>query len=412
MSYEWLLIGSPLLFLLGWAAARLDIAHIRKTAGELPGVYLSGLSELLKKNEGKALDAFLQAPFIGGAPEEFQFAVGELSRRRGEHRRALQVHRQLVARENLPPEIRRRALWNLALDYNNMGFVDLAEQHALPLLDEADFGEKAFALILNIRQRRRRFDTALELVESLGEEALLLRRAMVGQWHCQFAAAAEGAAAKRELLQKALAYNPDCVRASLMLAEIAAAAGETAAAAEHLAAVEKQNPAYLFLAAAPLAAAAGDLALPPPQTAGGVTVTGPAADAPLPPPTAAETPAFPPPTGGGKITATGKSETQILFWLEEFPAPQLLRAAREVLPPDAAAAATEKYLLQNGGVFAAAFWAEDRGRQSAPLKKHGEILQKAAGKNFACKNCGYEVNNFSWQCRGCLEWETLVQRNP
>lgn len=389
MSYEWLLIGFPIVFILGWCAARLDIRHIRKTAGELPDAYLRGLSQLLAKNEEKALDEFLRAPFIGAEPEEFQFAVGELSRRRGEHKRALRVHRRLYEQENQPPAVRRRALWELAQDYYHMGFVDFAEQHATPLLRENDYGERAFELLLNIHQRRRQYRSALELVESSGGETLLLRRKMVAQWHCQFARELQNAAEKRQLLEKALAHNPDCVHASLLLAEAALAQtppdGETAL--RFAAAVEKQNPDYLWLAVAPLIQAQAAL---------------------------------------GDASA---ANWRILRWLADYPSPMLLRAARENLPAAAATSVDEQFLLARGGLFAAAGWAEHCAQtaSSAPTralfaageappapawKTLGDILRAAAGKPFTCTACGYEVNDFSWQCRGCLEWESLIQRNP
>ena len=371
MLNEWLLIGLPVAFLLGWVAARLDIRHIRKNAAELPRAYLRGLAHLLAKEESKALDVFLEAPVTNAEPEEFLFAVAKLSRGRGEHERALRVHRQLYEREDLPVALRHRALWELALDYQSVGFLDYAEQHAKPLLDNQDYGKQAFNFLLAIYQRRRRYDLALEMIEKAGE--LLMRRKMAAQLYCQLSFAAADAAEEKRLLTRALEANPDCVRARLLLAEKALAAEDVEMARQCYAAVESQEPAYLWQAVAGMLRA---------ETLAGQEARG---------------------------------RRELLRWLDDHPSPVLFRHVHDALATttDGVGDLARRFLLKHGGATAAAYWAETHGGgdDGGVWMMLRDELRRATQKSFACESCGYEVDDFSWQCRGCWEWESLRQNS-
>ena len=367
MSYEWLIILGCLIFLIGWLAGRADIRHIRKTACEIPDAVLRGLAHLLANEEQKALENFLSAPQTGSQPQEFQFAVGELLRRRGEHKRALELHRRLFESENLSPAARHRALWALAQDYQNMGFVDLAQKHAEPLLQEPAHADAAFLMLLTIYQQKRQYQEALRLVEASGEDKAIVNRVMLAQWHCEFAEAEEDDEAARAHIKAALAKNPQCARANLALAERALAAGEAGRAAELLQETERQNPQTLWLAVAPLARAC---------------------------------------EGNPE-----KWRRIVTGWLQRHPSALLLQAVCEGLPPQEAQERAEAFLQNRAGARAAAIWAQTQTQAQTPVWRGlTRALQEAAGKRFVCERCDYGVNEFSWQCRGCLAWETLRER--
>ena len=58
---------------------------------------------------------------------ETHFALGNLFRKRGEVDRAIRIHQNLIARENLTDEHRSQALLALAEDYMRAGLLDRAE---------------------------------------------------------------------------------------------------------------------------------------------------------------------------------------------------------------------------------------------------------------------------------------------
>ena len=61
MDFEsWWLIFIPLLFGLGWMAARLDISQILSETRNLPDSYFKGLNFLLNEEPDQAIDAFIE----------------------------------------------------------------------------------------------------------------------------------------------------------------------------------------------------------------------------------------------------------------------------------------------------------------------------------------------------------------
>ena len=378
---EWWLVFLPIVFVLGWFAARLDIRHIVEAANKLPRAYLRGLSHLLRKEDDRALDAFLEAQPMDPQSMELQFAIGELFRRRGEHERALRVHQGILLREDLPLEIRRRAMWELARDYFKIGFWDHAETELKTLADSPEYRERALEMILTICQRERDFPRALETLEQFPAQAVALRRVELAQLRCQCADAlpdnpTQNIAAKKSLLKNALQANAYCDRASVALGDLLFAEKKFEQAAESFLAVERQCPARLWIAAPKLLSARAEQG-------------------------AAE---------------TGKSELE--RWLREHPSPELFNAVSRALSGHfgGASGLADEHLERLPGLSAARAWAEEReaqadGKERLGFSRLAEALRRAQGRPvFACRECGYEADNFNWQCPGCLRWETLDAR--
>jgi len=62
---QWLLIGLPVAFALGWVAARLDLRQWRRDA---PSAYVRGLVLLLGDQQDQAVDTFIEAVQHDPAP--------------------------------------------------------------------------------------------------------------------------------------------------------------------------------------------------------------------------------------------------------------------------------------------------------------------------------------------------------
>ncbi|MGI9337705.1 MAG: hypothetical protein ACR2P4_04250 [Gammaproteobacteria bacterium] len=375
MPIEWLLISLPAVFVIGWFAARLDIRHIRKNAGQLPRAYEEGLSHLLRDEKDKALDTLLRARPPNPDSVELQFAIGALSRQRGELRRAMTAHREICEREDLSADLRRRGLWELAQDYLTMGFMDYAEKTAQPLLNHPDYRERALAMLLSLKQRDGDYAKALELTDKMPPDALLFRRAVKSQLLCQCALAEEDAAKKTRLLESALAENPDCARAMILLGEAALGAGKYSEAATRFLAVERCQPRYLWLAAEGLHNAR---------------------------------------------RLDGKAETgrrDLLRWLSVHPSPPLFECVYKILAktPAGIGGLARAGMLTKNGAAPALCWIDEQSAKASGEERDAfealrETLRTAAGRHFTCSGCGYEVNDFVWQCPGCLAWESFRPR--
>ena len=90
--------------------------------------YLEGLRYLLDEKPDRALEVFHGLAAVDDETVDTHFALGSLYRRSGEVDRAIQVHQNIVARNNLDERHRDAALNELARDYFRAGLYDRAEE--------------------------------------------------------------------------------------------------------------------------------------------------------------------------------------------------------------------------------------------------------------------------------------------
>ena len=152
-DFQWLLIGLPIAFALGWVASRMDLRQWRRDARESPRAYFKGLSLLLNEQQDKAVDAFIEAVQQDPESSELHFALGNLFRRRGEFERAVRVHEHLLARSDLRAPERERARFALAEDFMKAGLFDRAED-AWRALEGGRFDREARLALLALAQGR------------------------------------------------------------------------------------------------------------------------------------------------------------------------------------------------------------------------------------------------------------------
>ena len=123
----WHLLFLPLFFVLGWAAARIDIRHLVKESRALPRSYFRGLNFLLNEQPDRAIESFVEAVRVDPETVELHFALGSLFRRRGETDRAIRMHQSLIDRDDLPQDLKLQALSELGQDFLKAGLLDRAE---------------------------------------------------------------------------------------------------------------------------------------------------------------------------------------------------------------------------------------------------------------------------------------------
>ena len=84
LDLQWLLIGLPVAFALGWMASRFDLRQLRRERQDSPRAYFKGLNLLLNEQQDRAIDTFIEAVQNDPDTTELHFALGNLFRRRGE----------------------------------------------------------------------------------------------------------------------------------------------------------------------------------------------------------------------------------------------------------------------------------------------------------------------------------------
>ena len=163
MEFElWWLLVLPLLFALGWFAARADLREQSKEARRLPDAYFRGLNHLLNEESDRAIDAFVDVVRLDPEAAELHFALGSLFRRRGETDRAIRVHEHLAGRMDLSEKVRDQAQYELGQDYLKAGLLDRAEQAFTGLANTALASRAAFCR-LEIAQTERDWARAIAL---------------------------------------------------------------------------------------------------------------------------------------------------------------------------------------------------------------------------------------------------------
>ncbi len=370
-DFQWLLLGLPIAFALGWVASRLDLRQVRRDSQDSPRAYYKGLNLLLNEQHDKAIDAFIEAVQHDPDTAELHFALGSLFRRRGEFERAVRVHQHLLSRGDLKAADRDRAQHALAQDFMKAGLFDRAET-AWRALEGTAFDGASRLAQLTLAERSRDWSRAVELAHSLQASQPGQFAARLSHYECERALQAQAQdqpAAAQAALDRARAAAPSAARPLLQAGQTHWKEGRAEQALLAWdALLAQRSPAFLLIASdyARAALAHGQAA--------------PAAAA-------------------------------LQAWLEQLPAIELLDALA---------------LLRSDVQEDAQRWTEQLGRHPSlsaaqrllrlPPEQWGEpglqglraaIDQVARPlQRYRCAACGFEAQHYFWQCPGCLNWES------
>ena len=371
-DFQWLLIGLPVAFGLGWLASRFDLRQWRRDSRDAPRAYFKGLNLLLNEQQDKAIDAFIEAVQSDPDTTELHFALGNLFRRRGEFERAVRVHEHLLGRSDLKTEERDRAQRALALDYMKAGLFDRAEA-AWAALQGTPFDDEAQRALLSLYERSRDWTNAVAVATRLEKAHGGGYASRIAHYDCELALEADAAGRGEEadrLIGHALGVAPETPRPVVLAGQRLARAGrhgEALARWEHL---RDGQPAAFVLVAEDYARCA---------LAGGLQ----------------------------------DHARQVLQ--EQYgrtPAMDLLRALALLDPADEASALQRlaRHLHDRPNLSAAAALLAQPAATWPPDTQaalHTTVAQAAKpDQRYRCAACGFEAQQYFWQCPGCLTWDS------
>jgi len=378
LDAQWLLIGLPVAFALGWVASRFDFRQLKRAEKEAPKAYFKGLNLLLNEQHDKAIDAFIEAVQSDPDTAELHFALGNLFRRRGEFERAVRVHQHLLQRADLSAGDHARAQNALAQDYVKAGLLDRAEA-AYRALEGTAFDTDARLARLGLAERARDWHAAAELATRLEASGTGSYAARIAHHWCELSlqASDQGATAEAEAaLQRACAVAPHAPRPIIIAARRAVQSGDHLAAYRHYADLIDKAPAMLALVATEYAASA---------------------------------------IASGHAAA---ARALIKRRYDDQPGVDLLHALRLLdgavnnagILPDAGARA--QALLHQQPSLSAALEVLDTPHEmhdEATLRDVREAVARAVRplRRYRCAACGFEAQHHFWQCPGCLGWDTF-----
>lgn len=382
MEFEtWWLLALPLFFALGWLAARIDIKQLVTESRRLPSSYFKGLNFLLNEQPDKAIEAFIEVAKVAPETVELHFALGSLFRRRGEVERGIRMHQNLLDREDLAPEQRMAALFELAQDYLKAGLLDRAEELFSRLKGSA-YEQQGLKFLLEIYEQEKDWMKAIETSRKMDAITGDSSAKDIAHFYCELAAAEiphgrfDNA---RRFLDEALGVNRKCARANMLLGDVAMTEGDVAGAIESWQRIETQNPAYLSLLADKLIAAYG------------------------------------------KLGRHAEGLQLLRGYLDANPSLDLLtavvQATLESEGPDAAHQLLREQLRRMPTLIGMAKLVDVQIAQAPPerqpdLELVRNLLQQHT-RNLAlykCDSCGFRARQFYWHCPACHGWETYVPR--
>ena len=382
---QWLLWALPLAFALGWVASRLDVRQWKREQKDSPKVYYKGLSFLLNEQHDKAIDAFIEAVQQDPDTSDLHFALGNLFRRRGEYERAVRVHKHLLGRADLPKSDRDRAQHALAQDYMKAGLFDRAEE-AYAALAGTGFDTEARLALLDLHERARDWRAAVEIGRQLETSGTGSFASRIAHYWCELALEAD-AAHQTEAADSALAaareVAPRDARPLVLAGERAAAHGDHAEALRVWNTLMTVQPAAFNLVARRYAASARAAG----KEASALERLGALYD---------QTPTIDLLETIASLQADPAARQSLLVaHLREHPT---MAAAQAVLAPRGATGSGEPAPTTPLAAAEASAVRDAVRRAARPLHR------------YRCAACGFEAENYFWQCPGCLGWDTYPPR--
>jgi lipopolysaccharide biosynthesis regulator YciM len=247
---EWLLLLLPVAAASGWIAAKRSEGRLapEKNGADPRSTYFRGLNLLLNEQPDKAIDVFIRLLEVDSDTVETHLALGNLFRRRGEVDRAIRIHQNLIARPTLGREQRAEALLELGQDYMRAGLFDRAESLFNELVEMSQFQQQALRNLKTIYQQEKDWDKCLAVsaqLEVRTGESLGTERA---HYYCELAEQARARkdpAAALGYLRQAQTSDPECIRATMLQADMAASQGDLRSAMRDYERVASQDPACL-----------------------------------------------------------------------------------------------------------------------------------------------------------------------
>jgi lipopolysaccharide biosynthesis regulator YciM len=221
---ELLFLLLPVAMGYGWFMGRNSIKQKQQTAKQdLSIKYSTGLNYLLSNQQDKAIDSLLDALKVEDDSVEAHFAMANLFRKRGELDRALKVHEHLVRLNHLPTKDKQQAVFELGKDFLSAGLYDRAETMFTKLLKSKDYGVKSLTYLLQIYQSTKDWQQGLSHKKTIVKFNDKRQLHTLANFYCELSTMAfeeDKFIEVIELLEQALALDPNSCRANFLMAKI------------------------------------------------------------------------------------------------------------------------------------------------------------------------------------------------
>jgi len=244
IQQKWTIYLLPVLgFILGIYLARRRFKKQKKQL-RFSNDYFQGLNYLLNDEQDKALDIFIQLVETDWETIDTSLALGAIFRRKGEIDKAIKLHQNLLARPSLPQEYKGKVLLSLAKDYLQAGWLDRAEGLFNEVVGDEEFTQEAQQCLMSIYEQEQEWENAINIARRFQSRGDMQLAATTAQYYCEISQQVLRQNDLKEaeaLATQALTADKNCVRASILLANLAINRGRYQKAIRFLRQVEMQN---------------------------------------------------------------------------------------------------------------------------------------------------------------------------
>ncbi|WP_299198452.1 lipopolysaccharide assembly protein LapB [uncultured Amphritea sp.] len=236
---------------IGWLLGRRQRDNNSPLPTSLQQEYFRGLDYLLSEKTDEAIESFIRALEINSDTIPAHLALAKLFRKKGDVERAIQIHQNLLARSDLCRDDFMRIQMALARDYFAVGLFDRAENLLLEIRAQrpgAETHQKVVALLIKLYEKEKEWGQAIEVAKQQSAAELEGLEVELSHYCCELA---EGYIAQQRYrhatgkLNTALNFDKGCVRASLLLADIAIQQENWKGAISELKRIATQDPQFL-----------------------------------------------------------------------------------------------------------------------------------------------------------------------
>ncbi len=382
MDPIWLLLLLPLAAACGWLMSAYDKATPSKST-DLPEAYFKGLSFLLNEQPDKALQVFLEFVEVDTETVEMHIALGNLFRRRGEIERATRIHQNLVARSDLDDSLRGLALFELAQDYFKVGLFDRAEDLFHELQKMPEYHGQANRFLLQIYDREKEWHKAIYVADQLNRFDEQDFSSTIAYYYCEIAekAITEGNIQDAEkCLESAFRKDAHCIRAVIQSGRLAAMRGN------HINAIAIWRGLEYWA----------------PQAVGEVVGHVSSSYATLNDKQSLQK--------FLQAALEKNSDPRIIAMLVELTYNRKGREAGQALLLDLV---RQHPSLESMYQLMRSHRSDDvLSRQDKDFSLLADLLAEIveSGRNYHCRQCGFQSNTLHWQCPGCKGWGTAQRQ--
>lgn len=370
----WLTLVGTLTF--GWAVTAGRSLMRKRRRVKRRERYLEGVRYLLDDQSDRALEVFLGLAELDDSTVDTHFALGSLYRRRGEVDRAIKVHQHMVDRAGLDPRHRETARTELAKDFFRAGLFDRAEEIFHDMADRGREPAVALSHLVRIYEIQHEWKQAAAAHQRLVQAGSNGQPGAIAHYYCEMAEEAMLAkdyAAAREHLASAEREQPGFSRCAILRGDLAVREGRPREALDLYRGVVERDFHLLAVVLPKLAEAA--------RGTGDEQAFDAAIDAIIH-------------SGAGSPSEVAYAAIVSGYYDD----PLILDCVRAMLTSDSDLRDLATAFLPEG----TADLSVERVRAIAAALRN--VVQRHA--RYRCRVCGIDSSQFLWHCPGCHSWDT------